>query len=710
LCPPGETTALLQLMSNGFVPLADLVAGLSPADKTFYADVIKRDKAAHAEGTDRAGILRRIQASSQCQDCIAAFKAKHPNKPFGIKCFGIYDTPDYEAQQASLRAKGDDMEMDKIREVYDAAFWATNHMVYKNDEGDILPVVLYDYQEESLRCTSPRKVDRWGRGMGKSFAGVVEELHFIANNKKTYTIIVCPSQAQAQMWWDEILFQLENSPSLADMLLTKKQQPYYYFKFGNGGVLAIFTAGSKSGKGADAVRGQSPRRIRLDEQDYLVDKDYQAIMPLLRRFPKSTFHGSSTPTGLRGMFWNMCNRMIEYREFFHPIMDHPNWGTDQLNEESCMGEAQTMDKYRHEWLAQFGDPAAGVFKSGFVDQAMKPYSFKTCIYDPLKFYVMGVDWNGKGTGTRLVVTEYSPATKKRRIVHHETIDDPANTTKKSFNRIVEANRMWHCSYVYVDAGFGFAQDELIKDIGVQAGNFDADTARLKYINVVDFGAKLETNALVPNRDPDSKYLADPKDDLLKRRTKPFMVEGTVMAFEMELVEISKEYPLIEEQIRGYRIKTWTKGGAADTYVTDAESGDHDLDAFMLSMLGIELNYGLWHTKETIRHLVQIAHVSGWGLPGSQSLPGVSRATEPLPTELVRELKRDSSGVKARTTPEKTGQSLQDQYRLLYLSRNSYTVAPVGQQASGGKVPSRTSFFATSNRPGFGSPGRRFGGG
>jgi len=59
-----------------------------------------------------------------------------------------------------------------------------------------------------------------------------------------------------------------------------------------------------------------------------------------------------------------------------------------------------------------------------------------------------------------------------------------------------------------------------------------------------------------------------------------------------------------------------QGRAADTYSTDADSGDHDLDAFMLSMLGIELNYGLWHTKETVRRLVQIAHVSGWGLPST----------------------------------------------------------------------------------------------
>ena len=114
-----------------------------------------------------------------------------------------------------------------------------------------------------------------------------------------------------------------------------------------------------------------------------------------------------------------------------------------------------------------------------------------------------------------------------------------------------------------------------------------------------------------------------------------MVEGVVMAFEMGLVEVSREYTLLEEQLRGYRVKTWTKGGAADTYTTDSDSGDHDLDAFMLSMLGIELNYGLWHTKEAVRRLLQIAHTGGWGLPSTQSSQGTTQE-DPNLLELKRE--------------------------------------------------------------------------
>jgi hypothetical protein len=76
---------------------------------------------------------------------------------------------------------------------------------------------------------------------------------------------------------------------------------------------------------------------------------------------------------------------------------------------------------------------------------------------------------------------------------------------------------------------------------------------------------------------------------------------------------------------------------------------------------------------------------------------------------MRELKRDTAGVPARTKPES---NLQEQYRLLHMARQSYTVAPVNSpgSAGNGRVPSRTSFFQNSTRPGFGSAGRRFGGG
>jgi len=688
---------------------------MTPADKEFLANVIKRDR--NADGSDK-GIVRRMMGCQQCLECHTEFQRKHRGKPFAIKCQGIYDTPDYEAYKAQLNADGDDMSLDEIREIFDSAFWSERNLVVKTDDGDIVPVKMRPYQTATMRCTSPRKVDRWGRGMGKTLMGVATELHFICTNKNTETIVVCPAQSQAQLWWDEIVFQIENSPSFGeDFLMQKKQQPFLYMRFGNGAVLKIFTAGSKSGKGADAVRGSNPRRIRLDEQDYLSEKDYAAIMPLLRRFKKSTFHGSSTPSGLRQMYWQMCMKFPDYKEFFHSITEHPDWGTDQLNKEVCFAEAKTMDRYRHEWLAEFGDPSAGVFKATFVDEAIKPYAHKGLVYDPARRYFMGIDWNGKGTGTRICVVEYDPESRIRRVVARATVDDPRATTKMSIAKIIDLNRSWHCEEIYVDAGFGFVQDELLRDVGAQNPN-DPDLAKLKHIQVIDSGAKLKTNRIVPNRDPDSKYKPDPKEEELERRTKPFLVEGAVMCFEGNLVQLSgQDDKLLEDQIRGYRVKTWTKGGQADTYETDAESGDHDLDALLLALLGAELKYGLWHTTDVVKRLVQIAHVSGWGLPAT-TVPNQMAARfrdvqEKVDPSVMRELAREEAGIPARNRPQRVAASLQEQYRLMYLSRNAVTIAPTGGPAAslrgGGRIPSRTSVFqqGTSQRPAHHGAGRRF---
>ena len=227
----------------------------------------------------------------QCQKCLSDYKEKFPGKPFGIKCIGIYGQEDYEIIQKASLDQGIEYSIDEIREIYDSSFWAKTHIKSKTDSGDVVPFITRWYQEGLLRCTSPRKVDRLGRGMGKTSAAIIEELHFLCNNKNTYTLVLCPSKNQAQLWWDEINFQIDNSPTNEFEVLQKKQQPTYYYKFANGSTIQVFTAGSKSGKGADSIRSQSPRRIRLDEQDYLAEIDYAAIMPLLRRFKNVTFHG-----------------------------------------------------------------------------------------------------------------------------------------------------------------------------------------------------------------------------------------------------------------------------------------------------------------------------------------------------------------------------------------------------------------------------------
>src|SRR5208282_1769921 len=105
----------------------------------------------------------------------------------------------------------------------------------------------------------------------------------------------------------------------------------------------------------------------------------------------------------RSRYWQMCVQDRTYREFYAPITLHPDWSPEM--EENCRREARTEENYRHEYLAEFGDLTQGVFKSHYIDLSRKNYRYAQCKYVPTLKYFMGVDWNGKGTGTRIRVIE-----------------------------------------------------------------------------------------------------------------------------------------------------------------------------------------------------------------------------------------------------------------------------------------------------------------
>jgi hypothetical protein len=653
----------MAISKNGFIDIND----------SFFSEVKKRF-------TDKNGALLDEDIEQRlsdpiCLKCQTDYKKKYPNSTFNIKCEGIYS--DYNHQKAVDDSNGA-LTFEEVKELQDPAFWASRFLVLKNRDGDIIPFVPRWYQKETLRCTAARKVDRWGRGCGKSFTGMAEELWHLFTKKNFNILVLCPGQVQSQLWYDEIIFQIENSPKIGKSAGPRKQQPFYLITFKNGSRIGIFTAGSGSGKGATAVRGQSPDRVRLDEQDYLHENDYSAVTALMRRKKHSTFHGSSTPTGFRSQFWKMCTQFDDYKEFFFPISVHPDW--DDSMEKRAIAEARTMDVFRHEFLAEFGEPATGVFKATFIDEAFKPYSYKKSVYSPSKRYYMGVDWNGKGTGTRICVIEYDPSTRIRRKIAMKTVDSDRSTTSDSIKAIIQMNKDWHCDEVFIDAGFGFAQDEFIRLAGQQASAGDPDTARLKFVKSIDFGGSLELNKLVPNRTHQEKRTPE-DDDTFTGRTKPFMVEGSVMAFEMGLVEISNEDRILEEQLRAYRVTNYTPGGAPRTFETNKDIGDHDLDAFMLALLAIELKYGLWHTPDTIQRIAQIVYAGGFGIPNYEDL------------NRKKKIVQEATGSLSRSIPEPKEDSTT--YRISYLTKQGALVAPRNNSPKS-RVPSRTSIFGDRN--------------
>ena len=614
------------------------------------------------DGTVKDPNLMRRLRNPICRACQDRYRQKFPDQPFQIYCDGVPDEPDF--QEMSQKTG---LSYEQTRDIMDKQYWAERHTYLTDDRGDVKPFKARDYQIPMLRCTARRKVDRCGRGLGKTTLGVIEELHSATTHKNYPIMVAAPAKSQAQKWFDDILWQAEQSPEIAKSIIQKQQQPFYKIRFSNGSTISIFTCGSASGRGADVIRSQTPRRVRLEEQDGLNEEDYKALQPLFRRYKNSEFHGASTPKGDHSTFWAMCTQYPDYKEFHVPITEHPEWGPEM--EEACRREARTNINYVHEFLADFGNPEEGVFKAAFVDWARKPYRYEECRYDAQCKYVMGVDWNGEGTGTRIRVVEYNPLTALRRAVAFETIDGDEVATLDFLNSIRNLNRVWHCDRVYVDAGFGYIQDSLIRDLG-RVAEIPEDR-KLEYVRVVDFGATLKTNKLIPRRGK-FKYL---RQDDLDRRTKPFMVEGAVAVLEQHLFEFSDKDTTLDSQMRAYRVKTWSAHGHANTYEAGRE-GDHDLDATLLALLGIELEFGLFAQAPlppaTVRHI-----------------PTVHQSDVPVRS-------------RAETVPSRQMVSSQQRRRVAFVSRNSWIEIPGRASPSGPRteIPSRT---ARIQRPGSRGP-------
>ena len=632
-----------------------------------------------AAGSLDEGVKQRFLHPT-CVACHEAYQKKFPGKPFKIVCEGIYSDADY---QKIADETGDSLH--DVKEVLDTVYWAKNHYKVPDEGGNFQPFICRDYQEEILRCTAERKVDRVARGLGKTCLAWIEDIHTATTRKNFPILCLCPQKHQAEYWYDMISAAADNDQSLNAAIVGRKKAPFYQFKFANGSTLSIFTAGSKSGRQADSIRSQSPRKIRLEEQDLLNDGDYSAITPLLRRYKEVQFHGSSTPLGKRETYWEMCTKYDDYKEFYFPVMRHPDWGSQNINEEVLRRDSRTEVRYQHEFLAEFGDQEAGVFKGEYVDASRENYDIKACVFDSTKRYWMGVDWNGQGTGTRIRVIEYDPMTLKRKVVDYQMI---SSSRHDSVEAIKQVNRKWHCEGICVDAGDAGMEMEALKKFGHDSNH--PDDRRLKDIQIIDFGASMEFNKLVPKRDK-TKYI---DDEQLDRRTKPFMVEGAVMCLESGLFTYPTDDKILDEQLRAYVVKTWSQHGYANTY-DSGTVGDHDLDATMLALLGIELKYGINYKPRPRQHTAgSISMVSGFG-GASVEVPLHDRGA----TIDQREATRVASGVPNR------GSNMEQISRMsgrqIAIQRGSAFVVfgnrpTTGRSATGGNqamtpggVPSRT---------------------
>lgn len=295
-------------------------------------------------------------------------------------------------------------------------------------------------------------------------------------------MFVAPYENQIRLIFDRIRSLLDASPLIQDKVVRSTKNPYEIdFANDNGmGTSKIigFTTGASSNAGAASLRGQRADFIVCDEMDYMGDNDFENIKMLAAERPDIRICVSSTPTGHRGAFYQVCeNKDLGYSEHYHPSTHNPNW-SDEMEAE--FRAELTEVGYLHEVMAEFGAEESGVFNKDKVDQAREfdNYSYErlTQIQDfvrqkegrdiptyylpegnyfpPNVFRTMGTDFDKYGAASSILILDYDMQYGKFRIVNRTEIPKSEYTYDNAVNKIIEFNEIYRPSWIYLDAGAG----------------------------------------------------------------------------------------------------------------------------------------------------------------------------------------------------------------------------------------------------------------
>ncbi|MAE83090.1 MAG: hypothetical protein CMB80_10160, partial [Flammeovirgaceae bacterium] len=353
--------------------------------------------------------------------------------------------------------------------------------------------------------------------------------------------------------------------------------PIYTVELHNESIIRGFTAGTKSGGNAEAVRGQHGNMLVFDEADYLSSGDMDAALSIITNYPNATVWMSSTPSGKRERFYQTCGSKI-FKEYHYTSKVNPMWNEEL---QALFKEQLTDIGYDHEILANFGEQEQGVFQNTYVQAAKHRYEYGDLAYKNTWTYTVGVDWNDIGNGTTISVLGFNPAENLFYVVDRYVVSREGWTQLSACHKIAELNRIWRPIVIYIDAGFGGTQYEVLRKYGFDSlidpakGPTHPDSRLRDIVKKYDFGSKVDVHDLFTKR-------------LISKPAKPFLVESTVRRFESNDIRFPQSDEKLEAQLQGYIIDRITPTGVPVYKAGDESAGDHALDALMLSVLGFTL--------------------------------------------------------------------------------------------------------------------------
>ncbi len=268
----------------------------------------------------------------------------------------------------------------------------------------------------------------------------------------------------------------------------------------------------------------------------------------------------------------------KFKEFHYPSHVNPNW-TDDLDD--FFRRRLTAAGYVHEILAEFGQEEEGVYQIKYVDAAQADYEYKDRRYTPGWTYSIGVDWNDVKIGTTISVVGWNSFDRHFYIVDQAIVQKEGWNLTQACQKVIELNRVWHPSWIYVDHGFGHMQVEQLHKYGLDSihnkskGPLHPDGKLAKIVKAYEFGGTVEVN------DPFTHQM-------VKKPAKAFMVENSVRFFESSSLSYPRSDIILTKSLQGYRIKRVQQSGTPVYEQGDTEVGDHLLDSLNLALVAFTL--------------------------------------------------------------------------------------------------------------------------
>ena len=512
-----------------------------------------------------------------------------------IQCTGLKSLTDEVIDENPLIFDNlDDDELDLMKQIYDPYYWADKNIDIKQENLKKRMFKQRWYQESIVKCSSNRKVVRCGRRAGKTFSVALDVLHRMMTRSNYRVLMVAPFQTQAKELSDTIrkLIKVLNPDygGWGNIVERSVTTPVHEIKFYNGSVFKAFTAGAN---GAGATRGQGADLIILDEADFLSQEAFNAILAILMDTPDTEMIVTSTPYGENVLY--KLAQMPEYREFHFPSFVLPHY-SDKLDKD--LRDGSDVAGYIQEIQAEFGLDTTVVFQPEFINQSKNIVTNSDSdVFINRQDYILilGCDWNGDKVGTRICIVGLHKKTGAISIVKMDNVKKEGWTQVEAVNKIVSLNRMYDLDHIYVDEGFGESNVQQLKLVAINNYGrlpYDHPDLKLDSVVAVNFASTLELKDVVTG-------------EIRKKYYKNFMVETVNRSLESGILALGDPQCVgIIAQMKNYIVKSTSANGRKIYTAKDEEIGDHDLDAYMMAIMGLHLEYESMLDK-TVLSTVQI---------------------------------------------------------------------------------------------------------